>query len=53
LGLSAPPVVGVKMKVTEELEALPDDFAGHEDGREFLLHLRDVDLRGVSDQAAE
>ena len=47
------PVVGEDEHVAEDFESLPDGFARHEDGREVFLHLRDVDLRGVSEQAAE
>lgn len=39
-------VVGEDEQIAEELETLPDDFARNEHGREFLLNLRDVDLRG-------
>jgi hypothetical protein len=46
-------VVGEDEEVAEELKTLPDDFARHEHGREFLLNLRNVDLRGVSEQIAE
>jgi hypothetical protein len=46
-------VVGKDEEVAEDLETLPDGFARHEHGREFLLNLRDIDLRGVSEQAAE
>lgn len=46
-------VVGEDEQVAEELESLPDDFAGHEDGREFLLNLLDVDLRGVSEEGGD
>ena len=43
------PVVGEDEEVAEELKTLPDDFARHEHGRELLLNLRNVDLRGVSE----
>lgn len=46
-------MVGDDEQIAEDLEPLPDRFAWHEHGREFLLHLGDIDLRGVSKRAAE
>jgi hypothetical protein len=46
-------VVGEDAQATEELKTLFDGLARPEHGREFLLNLRNVDLRGVSEQAAE
>ena len=45
--------VGEDEHIAEDLESLPDGFAGCEHRREILLNLGDVDFRGVSEQAAE